>query len=64
MITKSKHLEAVIRKHWRELIRGKCWIDAYNNSVNKDITGTILTNLTKSNLYFINDPPNPHKPLR
>lgn len=22
MITKSKHVEAVIRKHWRELIRG------------------------------------------
>lgn len=35
MITKSKHVDAVIRKHWRELIRGVVWIDGYNNAVTK-----------------------------
>lgn len=56
MITKSKHVEAVIRKHWRELIGGVMWIDGYNNAVHKDFVTTIQTNVDTSNLYFFNDP--------
>ena len=58
MITKSKHVEAVIRKHWCELIKegGVIWIDGYNNVVHKDFVTTIQTNVYTSNLYFFNDP--------
>lgn len=58
MITKSKHIEAVIRKHWRELIKGGgvMWIDGYNNAVHRDFVTTIQTNVDTSNLYFFNDP--------
>lgn len=56
MIQKSKHLEAVIRKHWRELIRGGAiWIDAYNNAVHKDVCTTITTRIDSANLWFFND---------
>ena len=56
MITKSKHVEAVIRKHWHELIRGVCWIDGYNNAVHRDFVTTLKTNTDTSNVYFFNDP--------
>ena len=57
MITKSKHVEAVIRKHWRELIRGGVmWIDGYNNAVHRDFVTTLKTNTDSSNVYFFNDP--------
>ena len=57
MITKSKHLEAVIRRHWRELISGGVvWIDGYNNAVHREWVTTLKTNTDKSNIYFINDP--------
>ena len=57
MITRSKHVEAVIRKHWRELIMGGvCWIDGYNNAIHKDFVTTLKTNTDTSNVYFINDP--------
>lgn len=57
MITRSKHVEAVIRKHWRELIRGGVmWIDGYNNAVHKDFVTTLKTNTDTSNIYFCNDP--------
>lgn len=57
MITKSKHLEAVIRKHWCELIKGGAiWIDGYNNAVHRDWVTTLKTNIDTSNIYFINDP--------
>lgn len=57
MITRSKHVEAVIRKHWRELIRGGvCWIYGYNNAIHKDFVTTLKTNTDTSNVYFINDP--------
>ena len=57
MITRSKHVEAVIRKHWRELIRGGgMWIDGYNNAVNKQCSTTITTRIDSANLWFFNDP--------
>ena len=57
MITKSKHVEAVIRKHWHELIRGGVyWIDGYNNAIHKGFVTTLKTNTDTSNVYFINDP--------
>lgn len=58
MITKSKHVEAVIRKHWRELVMGGgvMWVDGYNNSVHRKFVTTIKTNVDTSNLYFFNDP--------
>ena len=59
MITKSKHVEAVIRKHWRELIKkggGVMWIDGYNNAVHRDFVTTLKTNTDSSNVYFFNDP--------
>lgn len=67
MITKSKHIEAVIRKHWRELIKGGdvMWIDGYNNAVHRKFVTTIQTNVDTSNLYFFNDPrkANSNKPI-
>lgn len=57
MITKSKHAEAVIRKHWLELIQGGgVWIDGYNNAIHKDCATTLKANTDSSNIYFINDP--------
>lgn len=57
MITKSKHVEAIIRKHWRELISGGVmWIDGYNNAVHRDFVTTLKTNTDSSNVYFFNDP--------
>lgn len=56
MIQRSKHLEAVIRKHWREFIRGGViWIDGYNNTIYKDHITTLKTNTDTSNIYFFND---------
>jgi len=57
MIQKSKHLEALIRKHWRELIKGEggAWIDGYNCSINKSVCGTIKTNIDTSALFFITE---------
>lgn len=57
MIQKSKHLEAVIRKHYSELIRGGVvWIDGYNNAIHRDFVTTLKTNTDTSNVYFFNDP--------
>lgn len=57
MITKSKHIESVIRKHWCELIRGGVkWIDGYNNAIHSEWVTTLKTNTDTSNIYFFNDP--------
>ena len=58
MITKSKHIEAVIRKHWRELVRGGgvMWIDGYNNAVHKDTVTAVAARTYFTNQYFFNDP--------
>lgn len=57
MVTKSKHVEAVIRKHWLQLIRGGVmWIDGYNNALHKQCSTTITTRIDAANMWFINDP--------
>lgn len=56
MIRKSRNLEAFIRKHWCEIIRGKVFfVDAYNNSINRKIAPTITTRFDACNHYFVND---------
>ncbi len=57
VINRSKHLEALIRKHWRELIKGSggVWLDAYNNSVSPKVSGTILTRIDAGNMWFITE---------
>lgn len=60
MIQRSKHIEALIRKHWRELIKGEgvLWLDGYNCSINKSVCGTIKTTIDTANLYFITEKTN------
>lgn len=53
---KSKHVEAVIRKHWRELVKGVVWIDGYNNAVHKDTVTAVAARTYFTNQYFFNDP--------
>lgn len=56
---KSRTLEATIRKHWRTLVSGGVWIDAYNQSVNTAHTGTILARLNACNHYYVTHNPKP-----
>lgn len=56
MLRKSKHVDAVIRKHWREFIRGGTfWIDGYNNAIHRDAITTLKTNTGINNIYFFCD---------
>lgn len=56
MITKSRNLEAFIRRHWREIIKGGVFfVDAYNNAINRKTITTITTRFDGCNHYFVND---------
>lgn len=57
MIRKSKHLEALMRAHWRELARGErgIWLDCYNCSIKKRVCGAITTRVDHCNHYFLTE---------
>lgn len=57
MIQRSRHLEALIRKHWRTLARGDggVWLDCYNCSGSRRVSGTITTRIDASCQYFITE---------
>lgn len=38
------------------LIEGGVWIDAYNQCVNTEVAGTILTRVDAANHYFVTEP--------
>ena len=40
----------------KEQLPDGAWLDSYNQSVNPDISGSILTNIDKSNLYHVTEP--------